>query len=362
MAETPHLSILSIDDEPDEHVLLERLLARIERFDTSIEPVTDVATARRRIAMREHDVYLVDHRLVGCSGLDLISEALEAGNPGPFILRTGSVEPGLDVASIRMGAVDYLTKDAHDPATIERSLLLAVERSRTIAAERATQEALEKSLIEKGEFLATITHELRSPLTNVIGFAQILSDPGIDLEPEERDEMLARIVEEGHEISSLVEDLLASARNEVGQLTVLHTMVDVDLETTQVLAALTPDRRTRITYLPGDHVRAFADPARLRQILRNLISNALKYGGPRIEIVTRSDAGRVVLEVRDDGEGLDVTDDGVFDRHRPNPTVAGSNGIGLSLARDLAVLMGGSIHLRREHGWTVFAVELPAQD
>ena len=361
MAEIPHLSILSIDDEPDEHVILERLLARIERFETSVEPVTDADVARERIAMGAHDVYLVDHHLVGASGLDLIRDALAAGNPGPFILRTGSFEPGLDVASIRSGAVDYLTKDAMDPATLERSLVLAVERSRTIAAERATQEALERSLIEKGEFLATITHELRSPLTNVIGFAQILADPAIDLEAEERREMLSRIIEESDEISSLVEDLLASARNEVGQLTVMHMPVDVDLEVSQVLAALTPDRRRRIAYLPGEDVRAFADAARLRQILRNLVSNALTYGGPHIEVVTRSDADRVVIQIRDDGDGTGLDGADLFDRHRPNPTVAGSNGIGLSLARDLAMLMGGSIDLQRDHGWTDFVVELPAQ-
>ncbi len=359
MTQTQHLSILSIDDDPDQHLLLERLLGQVTRFAIEIETIGDSETARDRIADRAHDVYLVDHRLAGSSGLELIAEAVASGNPGPFILLTGADDPGLDVRAIRSGAVDYLSKDATSPATLERSLLLAVERLRSINAERAVGEALHRALVEKGEFLATIAHELRSPLTNVIGFAEILADPNLDAGAAERRDMLSRIIEESHEISALVEDLLASARNEVGQLTAMRVPVDLDAEITQVLATLTPERRDRIRYRREDDVVAVGDPARIRQVIRNLTSNALKYGGNRIEVVTRVDSDRAIVEVRDDGDGLPVGGGDIFGRHRPNLSVSGSNGIGLSLARDLTHLMDGTIEFHRDDAWTVFAVSLP---
>jgi len=290
----------------------------------------------------------------------LIEEAIASGNAGPFILLTGSDDPGLDVRAIRAGAVDYLNKDATAPATLERSLLLAIERLRAIKAERAVGDALHRALVEKGEFLANVAHELRSPLTNVIGFAQILADPQLEIGSDERSDMLSRIIEESHEISALVEDLLASARNEVGQLTATKTPVDVDAEITQVLATLTPERRDRIRYKHNEEVVAIGDAARIRQVVRNLTSNALKYGGTRIELILRSDTDRAVIEIRDDGDGLPGGNGDVFSRHRPNLSVSGSNGIGLSLARDLTHLMDGSIDFHRDDGWTVFTVNLPA--
>ncbi len=359
MAQLQHLSILSIDDDPDEHVLLERALRRITRFEIDVETATDTASAIARIADRSHDVYLVDHHLAGSTGLDLIGDAVSDGNPGPFILLTGMRDSSLDVEAIRAGAVDYLDKDEISPAMLERSLLLAVERMRAITAERASRDALRRALIEKEEFLANITHEVRSPLTNVIGFAQILADPDLDISVGERQEMLSRIIEESHEIAALVEDLLTSARNEVGQLRVVKIPVDLDVEITQVLGTLTPDRRGRIRYHKSGDVVAVGDPARIRQVLRNLTSNALKYGGDRIEVGLHADADRAIVEVRDDGKGLDGGGD-AFERHRPNLNVSGSNGIGLSLARDLTQLMDGTIEFRRDPPWTVFAVSLPA--
>ena len=213
--------------------------------------------------------------------------------------------------------------------------------------------------MDKGEFLANVTHELRSPLTNVIGFAQILADPAHDLGDEERQDMLSRIIEESHEISALVEDLLASARSEVGQLSVAKIPVDLGVEIDKVLSALTPERRDRIDYREN-RIEVIGDPARVRQVFRNLTTNALKYGGDRIEVVTRTDADRAIIEVRDNGEGLPEGDPDVFSRHRPNVNVTGSNGIGLSLARDLTNLMDGTIEFRRDGDWTVFAVDLPA--
>ena len=359
MKQTRHLSLLSIDDDPDQHALLERSLRRVTRFAVDVESVGDSDTARSRIAAREHDVYLIDHYLPGTSGLELIEEAIASGNPGPFILVTGSDDPGLDVLAIRAGAVDYLSKDTTSPETLERSLLLAIERIRATEAERAAGDALQRALVEKGEFLANIAHELRSPLTNVIGFAEILAQPDDEVSPEERRDMLSRIIEESHEISALVEDLLASARNEVGQLTVTNMPVDVGVEITQVLATLTPERRERIRFR-SDDVVAIGDPSRIRQVVRNLTSNALKYGGTHIEVVARVDQDRAIIEVRDDGDGIAGGNDDVFDRHRPNLNVSGSNGIGLSLARDLTRLMDGSIEFRRDDGWTVFVVDLPA--
>ena len=133
--------------------------------------------------------------------------------------------------------------------------------------------------------MASVTHELRTPLAAVMGFAEILRamDQG-DYE-EERDGLLGIITNQAADLSDLVEDLLTSARSELGQLDIVSVPVNVHAQIAQVQESRSAtDRPFDVPARPSEPFPAVGDPQRVRQILRNLITNANRYGGPEITV------------------------------------------------------------------------------
>jgi signal transduction histidine kinase len=138
--------------------------------------------------------------------------------------------------------------------------------------------------------------------------------------------------------------------------------VSLEHEIESVLAGFTDTGSSSITVdtRPG---RVIADSIRVRQILRNLISNALRYGGHRIEIVTSAEPGALAVEVIDDGTGIDVDDHErifvAYERAHHTEGQPGSVGLGLTVSRTLAELMGGSLTYRFDER-SIFRLELPS--
>lgn len=110
-------------------------------------------------------------------------------------------------------------------------------------------------------------------------------------------------------------------------------------------------------------VKVLADPQRTRQIIRNLLTNARRYGGERIEVTMRAVDEMACLEVADDGPPISADEQArmfeAYDRLRPEETIPGSNGLGLTVSRELAHLMGGRLELRREDEMNVFCLLVP---
>jgi PAS domain S-box-containing protein len=224
------------------------------------------------------------------------------------------------------------------------------------------QKELEASLRSKDELIASISHELRTPLTSVVGFAQLLQDQTSGLSGEERAEMIRTIADEGADLTNIVEDLLTSAKAEAGTLTVVHIPVDLRAQAAQVLETWDQHQVGHIE-LTGSAVRAMGDPARVRQILRNLISNALKYGGNRIRINVNSDQTTTRIAVIDDGPGAPPDQqERIFEsyqRAHHTPGLTASIGLGLTIARQLARLMDGDLTYRHQPDQTTFELTLP---
>ncbi len=214
----------------------------------------------------------------------------------------------------------------------------------------------------KSELLASVSHELRTPLAGVLGFAQLLREDTGTLSDDERVEAIRSIAEQSFDLAALIDDLLIAARHEIGELTVNAVPTSLRAQAAQVLENW--DQRTAITVgLEGETKQAVADPARVRQIIRNLISNAVRYGGPKIRVVLAGDETCASVQVRDNGGGIPAESReqifGAFYRvptARQNPA---SIGLGLAVSRDLARLMGGDLVYRHHNGETIFELQLP---
>jgi signal transduction histidine kinase len=213
----------------------------------------------------------------------------------------------------------------------------------------------------KNRFLASVSHEIRTPLTAILGFAQLI-DEGEGLDDAARDLMIGSIAQQAREMADLVDDLLVAARAEAGRIQVSDTVVDVLEQIDQTLRAGGSYASNVRVERPVELPDAMGDPARVRQILRNLLTNAERYGGPDVVVSASVEGDRVVISVSDDGPGLPSEEwERIFQLYRraaERPGRTESVGIGLTISRQLADLMGGGLGYRHDSGRSVFRLAL----
>lgn len=220
-----------------------------------------------------------------------------------------------------------------------------------------------KLSLAKDDFIAGISHELRTPLTSILGFSQHLIDRDL-ADTDETREMLEMINRESEELARMVEDLLTAARLESEVLAYDFGPVDLAEQARSITTRLShPDIRVREI---GEPDAVWADEARVRQIIRNLISNALQHGGVDVRVRVRSGEGISACDVVDDGPGVPAAiTDRLFERfvhEGPQSLLTGSVGLGLAIARSLANAMGGDVSYSRVDGLTIFTLTLPVVD
>ncbi|MEN8040341.1 MAG: GAF domain-containing sensor histidine kinase [Actinomycetota bacterium] len=228
----------------------------------------------------------------------------------------------------------------------------------------ANRARLEHSLSSKDQLIASVSHELRTPLTAVVGLAEELITAGDDLDAGERSELIEIIAESSRDLANLVEDLLVAARSEEGTLPVFPDRIDLSTLAQSVLSHLiVPENHSVV--IEDNTCVAYGDPIRVRQIIRNLLTNAFRYGVSPITVTVRTEDGRALLDVHDTGAGIPVSDrQAIFEpygRAESSPTSKASVGLGLALSRRLAGLMGGSLTYEDGDGAT-FRLTLPVSD
>ncbi|MFZ3004643.1 MAG: ATP-binding protein [Phenylobacterium sp.] len=252
-------------------------------------------------------------------------------------------------------------------AAIEKDLL---EAEAEVRREEAQTLALQAQAANhaKSEFLATMAHELRTPLNGVLGLVDVMSRT--DLNPSQR-EHLATIGASGRALVSVVNDVLDISRIEAGSLEILPEPFDMDRLTGDldaIYGAMAADKGLAFTLTVDPELRGWrlGDPARLRQIAGNLISNGLKFteaGEVRAAFTLRG--GQVVLEVTDTGIGVAAHQQAaMFDRFvqadGSSTRRFGGAGLGLAICKELSELMGGTIGFTSELGvGSTFTLEVP---
>jgi signal transduction histidine kinase/tetratricopeptide (TPR) repeat protein len=254
----------------------------------------------------------------------------------------------------------------------------AVRRSRDAvrAANGSLREvngALEKALKVKTEFLATTSHEIRTPLNGILGMTQVmLADRSVAPALRERIEVVHGA---GETMKALVDDILDVAKMESGELTVEHAPTELDsiLEDAARLWSGQAQAKGLALALERDGApkRIMSDPARLRQIVFNLMSNALKFtaqGGVTLSATAELDASgeeRLIIRVRDTGIGIpsDKRQE-IFEAFKQVDSGVtrqfGGTGLGLAICKQLAIALGGDIGVDSVEGeGTTFNVDLP---
>jgi PAS domain S-box-containing protein len=294
------------------------------------------------------------------------------GAPHDDVLRFSSVQTGRTLSQAEAGgwplsdrAVLYLEADlartSGGPISVgvtyapvfnqDRSLLNIVVGRRDLTHFREAEEI-------KDTFISIISHELKTPVALIKGYASTLRRPDVQWERSVVEDSLSVIEEEADRLTSLIDDLLDASRLQAGGLTPHYGDVDVPRLAARVAERLTrqfPERTIRTDFPPNFPVIS-ADEQRISQVIFNLVSNALKYSSPDSPVVIRGAAapGEVILSVVDQGYGIDEKDlPHVFERFYRSPETAKrikGAGLGLYLAKAVVEAHGGRIWVESRPG------------
>jgi signal transduction histidine kinase len=257
----------------------------------------------------------------------------------PFV---GVVEgSGAEGAVDRVAAIVYVVTIS----VVMIGAIRTVLRSQDQQAEALAQER--RAVLLKNEFVSMVSHELRTPLTGIAGFTDTLAESWMALPPDEVDEFLRIMRHENDHLSNLVEDILVIPRLEAGQLRLNPEEFDLAAETQAVAAVILNDSTYSVSIPPNVLVRT--DRIRLRQVLRNLLENAEKYGGDEVLIDGELYApGLYRVGISDNGSGIDEGDrDRIFKHFEQlssgDARIQQGVGLGLPIARKLSRAMGGDL-------------------
>jgi signal transduction histidine kinase len=228
-----------------------------------------------------------------------------------------------------------------------------------ITIQQAAERALSEQVRARDQFIATVSHELRTPLAAALGFLELIEDDSVA--GAEREELLHLALTQTRDMADIVQDLLVAARASTGRLVIQLEEVDVRTIVTEALNAF----ETICIDVPP-RLAAIADPVRVKQIIRNLATNALRYGGPERRVVARQEGSWVILETRDSGPPLpDEFQQQMFEPYGRGATTdlpTESVGLGLTVARTLAEMMNGDLCYAHDGRESVFCLRLPAAD
>ena len=226
------------------------------------------------------------------------------------------------------------------------------------------QQQLGQLELARKKFIATASHELRTPIFSLGGFIELLEDE--DLDAETRRRFLEALKEQVARLRKLSVDLLDLSRLEAGSLELRPELVDLGELTRSVSGEFEPTLAQHDSHLElrlaSRRTEAQCDPVRIAQIMRILIDNALTHtpAGTQIVVTAGRDNGRVQLAVRDDGDGIDRQAlPRIFEPFYTADDAQGS-GLGLAIASELADRMSGQLSVRSERGATIFTLDIPA--
>ena len=240
------------------------------------------------------------------------------------------------------------------------------ELEEALAERDARIAQLEELDRQKNDFVATVSHELRTPVTAMIGAAKTLKRGGDRMSADERESFLHMIERQGERLLRLTRSVLAGAQLESG-VTPRRERVDLAVLARDVAAELLESRGRshgiEVAAEP-DEVAAWGDATALRQILSNLVENALKYSpeGSKVRVEVRDLSSETLLEVSDDGPGIDPAAIGtIFERFKQMGSSRGGGfGLGLYIVKNLVEQHRGTIEVESEQGaGTTFRVRLP---
>jgi len=351
------IRVLLIEDDEDDYFLTSDYLQQCEEPQFQLTWVTNSADAIDALQRRNFDLCLLDYLLGAENAVDVLDVLKSHQFNLPVVILTGQSDAKVDELVMRAGAADYLQKSEIETPRFMRTIRYAMVR-REIENERLERNKVEQKNKAKDKFLAHLGHELRTPLTSILGYTELLID---DEKNSELEQELSIIHSNGKHLLSLLNDLLDMSRILADKLELNIKEVNLSAFLTDIhsLMRLTAkDKGLSLHVISQTKVPDFiqTDPTRLRQVLINLVSNAVKFtdnGSVTIFVEVRPpapgrNAERLHFIVEDTGIGMPPNKlESIFQPFEQIEDVMRANhggaGLGLAISRELVAKLGGEI-------------------
>ncbi len=356
------LRVLIVDDEVGMRLGVRRALRdyhfSIPDFNGDIAfDIVDAESgeqAQELLAQQPVDILLLDHKLPGIQGLDLLDIVTQEFSETLTVMVTAYASIETAISATRRGAHDFLAK----PFTPSELKATVQKAARHLMLQRhARQLAREKRQL-RFQLISVVSHELKSPLAAIEGYLQLLRDEKMSADPATRQRMVERSLVRLDGMRKLIFDLLDLTRIESGQRQRELRQVDLAERARLALDAVEPDASTRTISLELDAPETLSiqgDPTEIDSVFNNLLSNAVKYNqdGGSVLVQLEASPELATIRVRDTGIGMTREECGrlfgEFVRIRTTKTknILGS-GLGLSILKRLAGLYHGEVSVESE--------------
>jgi two-component system, sensor histidine kinase len=361
---TELIKILLIEDDDDHAEILEYYLSKTSLFRTDIERIDNLTHGHELLTKNHYDVTLVDLSYPDSKPLETLETLTPwlQEFPSPFLILTSLDDVHLGREAIKRGFDDYLSKDKLSPEILEKVLPYAIERHKiAIELKKARDKAIETTSA-KSDFLAIMSHEIRTPLNGIIGALGLLKDCG-SLNAEQQD-LLDTINFSSDSLMQIINDILEFSKLEAGKMTLEDTHFSLNELLSNIGSLYQPiadEKGLEFTIaLSPVEVYCHGAPNRIRQIIGNLINNALKFtnkGFIKIETKVQEVEEKLYLTftVKDSGTGISPEGlskiFGKFNQEDSSVTRRfGGTGLGLTISKELALAMGGSLTVTSQVG------------
>ena len=371
---TKRLKLLVVDDEPGMRLGVERALRRynFDVDDIDLPVAMDIFLAEtgeealELIEQEKPDLMLLDHKLPGISGLDVLGRLNGSGKDMLTVMMTAYASLETAVTATKRGAHDYLAK----PFTPnELKAVVSTAAKHLLLKRRAKQLAEEKRRV-RFEFVSVLAHELKAPLGAIEGYLHLIKDRTKGDEVQEYDGFLDRSLHRLDGMRKLIFDLLDMTRIESGEKVRHFTdinVVELVKGTVETLEPLAGEKSVSIRVDAPDSLVIPADGGELEILFNNLISNAVKYNRPdgSVKVTIKIEKDTFCFDVEDTGIGMTAEEAAsLFKEFRriKNKKTRGipGSGLGLSTVRKLCELYGGNVSVTSEPDvGSHFSIRLP---
>jgi signal transduction histidine kinase len=353
--------ILLIEDDEEDYILLKKHLSRIagERYEVVWETTYEQGLAR--MLAGKHDLCMLDYRLGAHNGIELIAESRQQGYSLPIVLLTGASGAHIDILALQAGADDYIDKGHLQGELLQRVIRYAIERKKAeLEREKLLREQIATRELEqrRNEFTSMVVHEIKTPLTSVKGYVQLLHRKSDRTGDEQTRLLTSRMDTQINKLTGLIDDLLDVSRINGGKLQMREEFFAFDDLVQEVIADLQPlTEQHSIRLEGGTSAMVWGDRLRIGQVITNFVTNAIKYAPTTDMIVVKtcSVEQSVTLCVQDYGPGIPKEQQPkVFDPFYRivNPALRETPGLGLGLHISSEIIQrhDGRIWVESEEG------------